>query len=93
MYAKADKCTPGEVECKLADFGLSGLLDPTSNGFKDFMGSDDHMAPEIISLQQNPEFGPEERTPAELIKYAKHVKADGCYDAKVDVWALGIIIY
>jgi len=74
LYAKASQCKATDIECKLADFGLSGLLDPHSDGFKDFMGSDDHMAPEIISLKQNPEFGPGERTPAEVKKYAKHVK-------------------
>lgn len=88
LYAKPHGMLGCDVEVKLADFGLSGLLDPTGNGFKDFMGSDDHMAPEIVSLKHNPEFAEEGGK-----KWAHLKKEDGTYDSKVDVWAMGIIIY
>jgi mitogen-activated protein kinase kinase kinase len=88
LYAKHTQCTGIDVEVKLADFGLSGLLDPNGNGFKHFMGSDDHMAPEIVSLKMNPEFKKEENK-----KYLHLRKNDGACDSRVDVWALGIIVY
>lgn len=75
-----------DIEVKLTDFGLSGLLDPRSAGFRDFMGSDDHMAPEIITLGNNPEWQDSPQHKHEIVK-------GGTYDAKVDVWALGIIMY
>jgi serine/threonine protein kinase len=56
LYAKHENCDAMDIEVKLTDFGLSGLLDPRSTGFRDFMGSDDHMAPEIITLGTNPEW-------------------------------------
>jgi len=38
-----------EADCKLADFGLVQMIDPTgSNALTGFAGSLDHMAPEII---------------------------------------------
>jgi len=88
LYKKANLCQDVDIECKLADFGLSGLLDPSSDGFTDFMGTDDHMAPEIITLKQNPEWHEPDGK-----KHKHHIKKDGCYDSKVDVWALGIITY
>ena len=50
-FINPSKCSEVDVQVKLADFGLSGLLDPESDGFNDFLGSDDHMAPEIITLK------------------------------------------
>ena len=44
------------------------------------------MAPEIISLEANPEF----RGKAQ---YQKYVKKGGTYNHLVDIWALGCMVY
>ena len=54
----ATKCSgnkSSEINAKLADWGLSTLLNPDDLGLQDFDGSDDHMAPEIIKLWANPD--------------------------------------
>jgi serine/threonine protein kinase len=77
-----------DIQCKLADFGLSGLLDPLSDGLKDFVGTDDHMAPEIVTLANNPEFNGEHAR-----VYKHHIRSNGTYNDKVDIWALGCMVY
>jgi len=67
---------------------------------RDFVGSDDHMAPEIISLWANPDLdadlkvkenNKEEITEKEFKKAITN--KENRYDEGVDVWALGIMIY
>jgi serine/threonine protein kinase len=55
---------------------------PGEEGLYDFCGSDDHMAPEIIRLEENPEDLPQ------------GYKIPGLsYSFGVDIWALGIMVY
>jgi serine/threonine protein kinase len=78
------------LEAKLTDFGLSTLVDPRqeNGGCKVFVGTDDHMAPEIISLRANPEWHEGEGK-----KHKDKIVKNGFWDAKVDVWALGCMMY
>jgi NIMA (never in mitosis gene a)-related kinase len=77
-----------DIQCKIGDFGLSGILDPLSEGLQEFVGTDSHMAPELVSLISNPEFKTTEG------KDFKHLlKPKGTYNDKVDIWALGVILF
>ena len=66
---------------KIVDFGFATLLDPNSEGFDLFCGSDDHMAPEILIGNNNPEDIGDLRVPGTK------------YKSGVDIWALGCIAY
>lgn len=59
VQTKTNGKNPGDICCKLADWGLATLYDPDSDGMKDFVGSDDHMAPEIIRCWANPDLDAE----------------------------------
>lgn len=69
-----------QINVKVTDFGFASYLEP-GKGLDYFCGSDDHMAPEIIQLEGNPED-------------VNELKKKGMtYNEKVDIWAIGIITF
>lgn len=67
---------------------------------RDFVGSDDHMAPELIRLWANPDLDAEikekesNKEPiSEKELSAALTSKENRYNERVDIWAMGIMIY
>ena len=67
---------------------------------RDFVGSDDHMAPELIRLWANPDLDAEikeKESNKEPISEKELSTAltskENRYNERVDIWAMGIMIY
>jgi len=100
MFNKCSGTNPSEINAKLADWGLSTLLDPDDLGLRDFNGSDDHMAPEMIKLWANPELDvglkaklSKKKEVSEEDKAKALTSKEQRYNSSVDIWALGCMIY